>query len=137
MKEIIYGKDMNHLYVADEGEYMGVKYFIVAGGFHPCAYVMCDKDFVEKHYDKEWDTIYCIDVHGGITWCEDISHLKTHPKEYEGMCFGWDYGHAGDYAGYCPDGGGSKWTLKEIQEDVQDAIKQYIKVQHQDLIENS
>ena len=45
MKKVIYGKNWDLVYIADQGEYRGVKYFIVAGGIHPCAYVMCDPDF--------------------------------------------------------------------------------------------
>lgn len=130
MKKVIYGKTWNLTYIADQGEYKGVKYFIVAGGIHPCAYVMCDESFVEKHKD-EWGGLDCIHVHGGVTWCEDVSHLRKHPEGYEGMCFGWDYGHIYDWAGYWSDMDNTmwnhrKWTTEEIIDECYYAIDQYL-----------
>lgn len=138
MKQVIYGKDWNQTYVADQGEYKGVKYFIVAGGIHPCAYVMCDESFVKK-YKNEWGDFDCIRVHGGVTWCEDVSHLKTHPEEYEGMCFGWDYGHLNDWAGYWSDmdnmmSYNKKWTTDEILYECKYAIDQYLEAMEKERV---
>ena len=132
MKEIVYGKNWNLTYIADQGEYKGVKYFIVAGGIHPCAYVMCDESFVEKHKD-DWGGLDCINVHGGVTWVDDTKHLRKHPEGYEGMCFGWDYGHCNDWAGYWSEvdntmWGHKKWTTDEILYECHNAIDQYLEV---------
>lgn len=136
MKEITYSNSMKNAYLADEGEYKGVKYFIIAGGIHPCAYVMCDEKFVNKH-KTDWGDLDCISVHGGVTWLEDADHLKGHPNNYTGICFGWDYGHAGDWAGYHQDVENMvyenhKYTLMEIQHECRSAIDQYLIVKHMD-----
>ena len=134
--KIIYNKDNKILYIADQGEYKGVKYFIVAGGIHPCAYVMCDELFIIKH-KNDWGDIDSIYVHGGVTWAEEVTHLKCHPEDWTGFCFGWDYGHVGDYAGYhseedniCCDN--HKWTFDEILDECHNAIDQYLEVKRED-----
>ena len=130
MKEVIYSKNNNITYVADKGTYKGVQYFIVAGGIHPCAYVMCPESFINKHR-TEWGDLDCISVHGGVTWTEPVDHLKTHPEEYSGYCFGWDYGHAGDWAGYEPHDenvymGHRKYRTEDILMECHSAIDQYL-----------
>lgn len=131
-KEITYSNSMKNVYLADESEYKGVKYFIIAGGIHPCAYVMCDEEFVNNH-KNEWGDLDFISVHGGVTWLEDADHLKHHPDDCTGIYFGWDYGHAGDWAGYYQDVENMvyenhKYTLMEIQNHCKDAIDQYLKI---------
>ncbi|MEE3358117.1 MAG: hypothetical protein VZR31_08535 [Lachnospiraceae bacterium] len=138
MKKVIYGKTWNLTYIADQGEYKGVKYFIVAGGIHPCAYVMCDESFVEKHKD-EWGGLDCIYVHGGVTWVDDAKHLRKHPEGWDGMCFGWDYGHCNDWAGYWSEvdntmWGHKKWTTDEILYECHNAIDQYLEVMEEDWV---
>ncbi len=50
MKGIItYSNSMKNVYLADEGEYKGIKYFIIAGRIHPCAYMMCAEELVDNH----------------------------------------------------------------------------------------
>ena len=114
MKKVIYGKNWDLVYIADQGEYRGVKYFIVAGGIHPCAYVMCD-------------------------WTDPVERLRCHPEGYEGMCFGWDYGHCDDWAGYWNDVdnmmyGNKKWTTDEILYECHRAIEQYLKVMEKEQV---
>ena len=109
-----------------------MRYFISAGGFHPCAYVMCDESFVESHRN-DWGGLDGIDVHGGVTWCGDVSRLRTHPEGYEGICFGWDYGHFNDWAGYLSDEENmmslnKKWTTEEIICECRSAIDQYLEM---------
>ena len=138
MKKIIYGKNWNLVYIADQGEYKGVKYFIVAGGIHPCAYLMCDPDFVTRHKD-EWGGLDCIYVHGGVTWVDDTKHLRKHPEGWDGMCFGWDYGHCDDWAGYWSEAdnmmyGHKKWTTDEILYECHNAIDQYLEVMEKEQV---
>ena len=138
MKKVIYGKNWDLVYIADQGEYRGVKYFIVAGGIHPCAYVMCDPNFATRHKDG-WGSLDCINVHGGVTWVGDAKHLRKHPEGYEGMCFGWDYGHCDDWAGYWNDVdnmmyGNKKWTTDEILYECHNAIDQYLEVMEKEQV---
>ena len=132
MKQVVYGKNWDLTYIADQGEYKGVKYFIVAGGIHPCAYVMCDEKFLQDHID-DWGGLDGIYVHGGVTWTDPVDRLRCHPDDYTGACFGWDYGHLNDWAGYWSDeenmmSCNKKWTTDEILDEVYSAIDQYLEV---------
>ena len=141
MKEIIYNKDSKSLYIADQGEYKGVKYFIVAGGIHPCAYVMCEEEFITRH-KEDYGSLDCISVHGDVTWTEEASHLLKHPDDCTGFCFGWDYGHIGDWAGYHSFEenemfGNYMWTVREIRNECYSAIDQYLEAKAKDEEETS
>ena len=113
--------------------YKGVEYFVVNIGTHPCAYVVCDKEFLDKHKD-EWGDIDGISVHGGVTYMGELSDLSAFcgdPKLKEVYCFGWDYGHAGDWSGYLTDfqnEGSRKYTTEMVVEDCKDVIDQYLKI---------
>lgn len=136
MKEIIYNKDNKILYIACDNKYKGVRYFIVAGGIHPCAYVMCPESFINKH-KEDWGGLDCIHVHGGVTWTEEASHLLKHPVDCTDHCFGWDYGHAGDWAGYHSEEENYhfqnyKWSLDEIIIECESAIDQYLEAKRKD-----
>ena len=113
-----------------EGKYMGYQFYIMNLGTHPTAYVeipetskLFGKDYFEI-YDMETD----IDVHGGLTYSRD--HLFGGEKHK--WFIGWDYAHAGDYAGYSekyPELSrlsiyDKKWTTEEIFEDVVSVIQQ-------------
>ena len=136
MKPIIYSNDRKNLYVAYKSEYKGIKYYIVAGSIHPCAYVMCDEKFIQDH-KTDYGGLDCIRVHGGVTWIGEVERLLCHPEEYSGMCFGWDYGHLDDWEGYYTDGqnhmyGHHKYTTMEIKAECLDAIGQYLEVLEKD-----
>lgn len=116
-----------------QGKYEEYQFYIMNLGTHPTAYVeipitnkLFGKDYFEI-YDMETD----IDVHGGITYSRN--HLFGGEKNK--WFIGWDYAHAGDYAGYSekyPELArlsiyDKKWTTEEIFEDVVNAIQQIMK----------
>ena len=117
--------------------YKGVEYFVVNIGIHPCAYVVCDKEFLDKHRD-EWGDIDGISVHGGVTYIGELSALSAFggdPDLEEVYCFGWDYGHAGDWSGYLSDDmnqGSRKYTTEMVVDDCKSAIDKYLKILEKD-----
>lgn len=130
MKEITYNKDNSGLYVVDQGEYKGMRYFFLGGGEYPFAYVLCEETFLLKH-KTDWGGLDCVEVHGGVTWTDDVSLLKVKPEGWTGIAFGWDYGHHGDWTGYHTEEenrmfGCRKYTSEDIFKDCRSAIDQYV-----------
>ena len=113
--------------------YKGVEYFVVNIGIHPCGYVVCDKEFLDKHVD-EWGDIDGISVHGGVTYTgklSDLSAFSGDPDLEEVYCFGWDYGHAGDWAGYLSDftnEGSRKYDTWMVVDECKSSIDQYLEL---------
>ena len=140
MNEVTYSNLQSNQQVIKDGHYYGVRYVIVAGGWHPCAYVQCDEEFLDKHRGN-YDDLDCITVHGGVTWTGAVNKIYA-LQDYEGVWFGWDYGHAGDWSGVYTETknimfGGTKHSLEEIEEACRSAIDQYVRVRCEDLGENS
>lgn len=138
-KEIVYNNIDRFAVIVAAGEYRGVKYVCLNGGRHPSAYVMCTQEFLDKHVD-EYSTIEGIHVHCGITYVGKANKLLG-LEEYDYPCFGWDYGHAGDWAGYISDEeneafGHMKYTTDMLIEDCKDAIDQYLEILKRDTMSN-
>lgn len=134
-KEIIYAPISRIAVIVAEGEYKGVKYVCVNRGIHPCAYVFCTQEFLDKHA-TEYNSIEGIHVHGGVTFIGNANELLG-LEDYDHPCFGWDYGHLGDWAGYLDDDentqfGHKKYTTDMIISDCENAIDQYLKVLEDD-----
>lgn len=131
-REVKYSK--NELtYICADQTYKGVRYVIINRGIHPCAYVETTKEFLDKH-QEEYDLIHGINVHGGVTFGGKLSITKG-CKDIEGIWFGWDYGHCGDWAGYSDDvynDGNHKWTTDEIIAECENAIDQYLEILKED-----
>ena len=116
-----------------QGTYKGYQFYIMNLGTHPTAYVEIPitNRLFGKGYNEIYDMGIDIDVHGGLTYSRD--HLLGGEKNK--WFIGWDYAHAGDYAGYSEKYPGlfkisiydKKWTTEEIFEDVVNAIEQLIK----------
>lgn len=109
--------------------YKGMEYYVVSDGNYPCAYVVCDKKFLDDHVqDYEFDEIQGVHVHGGITFIGQMGKLKAfknHPELKDKYCIGWDYGHSGDWEGYYSfesNRGTCKYTTKKIVHDCKCAI---------------
>lgn len=113
-----------------EGKYMGYQFYIMNLGTHPTAYVeipTTNKLFGKSYYEI-YDMEIDIDVHGGLSYSRN--HLLGGEKNT--WFIGWDYAHAGDYAGYSEKYPSlsrlsihdKKWTIEEIFEDVVSAIEQ-------------
>ena len=134
-KEIIYTPISRIAVIVAEGEYKGVKYVCVNRGIHPCAYVFCTQEFLDKHA-TEYETIDGICVHGGVSFIGNANELLG-LEDYDHPCFGWDYGHAGDWEGYLEDEenikfGHKKYTTDMLITDCENAIEQYLEVLEDD-----
>ena len=134
-KEIVYNNINHFAVIVAAGVYRNVKYVCLNLGIHPAAYVMCSQEFLDKHVD-EYETIEGIHVHCGITYVGKANELLG-LEEYNSPCFGWDYGHAGDWAGYMSEEENiafnhTKYTTDMLIKDCQDAIDQYLQILEND-----
>lgn len=110
-----------------EGKYKNFQFYILNLGTHPTAYVEIPRESIlfGKGYNK-----IDIEVHGGLTFA-DSSLIGA---KNDSWFIGWDYAHAGDYAGYSEVYPGlarlsiddKKWTTEEIFEDVVSVIEQLV-----------
>lgn len=137
MKEIIYNHQPNFFEIVDEGEYKGVKYICINRGIHPAACVICDERFLKRHTSKR-GILECISVHGGMSYCGDISKVKQ-LDGHTGHCFGWEYNRYNDWAGFWTEeenikAGNHKWTTKELVYDCHRAIDRYLEIMEKDNI---
>lgn len=140
--EMVYKKE-NTREILDKGCYKGYKYVIISYGTHPCAYVKVPKG--HKYYGVGYDDAKGINVHGGLTYCQDVLHFDMPiviklfgkvlftitPKQRKSWWFGWDYAHCGDYIEsviempkmFARDYSKAKrWTVDEMRYDVKMAI---------------
>ena len=134
-KEIVYNNIKHFAVIVASGVYKNVQYVCLNLGIHPAAYVMCSQEFLDKHVD-EYETIEGIHVHCGITYVGKANELLG-LEEYNSPCFGWDYGHAGDWAGYMSEEENiafnhTKYTTDMLIKDCQDAIDQYLQILEND-----
>ena len=134
-KEIVYNNIKHFAVIVASGVYKNVQYVCLNLGIHPAAYVMCTQEFLDKHVDK-YKTIDGIHVHCGITYVGKANELLG-LEEYDSPCFGWDYGHAGDWAGYMSEEENiafnhTKYTTDMLVKDCQDAIDQYLQILEND-----
>ena len=134
-KEIVYNNIKHFAVIVAAGIYKNVQYVCLNLGIHPAAYVMCTQEFLDKHVDK-YKTIEGIHVHCGITYVGKANELLG-LEEYNSPCFGWDYGHAGDWAGYMSEEENiefnhTKYTTDMLIKDCQDAIDQYLQILEND-----
>ena len=134
-KEIVYNNIKHFAVIVASGVYKNVQYVCLNLGIHPAAYVMCTQEFLDKHVDK-YKTIEGIHVHCGITYVGKANELLG-LEEYDSPCFGWDYGHAGDWAGYMSEEENiafnhTKYTTDMLVKDCQDAIDQYLQILEND-----
>jgi hypothetical protein len=135
MKDILYKDNNKNIRVVVDDTYKGVRYIITDNKIHPCAYVMCSEDFLKRHVG-DYNDICEIITHGGITYTGKVSDLLG-LENYQGFCFGWDYGHFSDWAGYRDDAeniamSAKKWTVDEIIAQCKDVIDQYLKMLDKD-----
>ena len=134
-KEIVYNNIKHFAVIVASGVYKNVRYVCLNLGIHPAAYVMCTQEFLDKHVDK-YKTIDGIHVHCGITYVGKANELLG-LEEYDSPCFGWDYGHAGDWAGCMSEEENiafnhTKYTTDMLIKDCQDAIDQYLQILEND-----
>jgi len=135
MKEIVYNNIPDFSEIVEENDYKEVHFICVNRGIHPCAYVICDPLFLKKHV-TDGGYIAGISVHGGITYTGEINKLKG-LDDHTGVCFGWDYGHYNDWAGYWSDeenlmAGQKKWNTADIIYECHKAIDQYLELLEKD-----
>lgn len=87
--------------------------------WNTCGYVSIPKNhpFYGKNY---WDIEDKIEVHGGLTFSGKLPGL-------DGLWFGWDYMHAGDYT-YMPiyvSITDKRWTTQEVVDECLRVIEQF------------
>jgi hypothetical protein len=108
-----------------KGNFYGFDWFVLNLGTHPTAYVDVG-DNLYKEFEKYDTCDIPIECHGGVTYRKDTLNLEGSMEI--GNFIGWDYAHAGDYAGYFGDdlvlGKDKKWTTEEIVEEVKNVCQQ-------------
>ena len=139
-KEIIYNNIERFAVIVADDTYRGLRYICVNRGIHPCAYVLCPQDFLDKHVSKEYNTIEGIYVHGGISFIGNANELLG-MEDIDYPCFGWDYGHAGDWAGYISERDNiifehQKYTTEMLVKDCKSAIDQYFEILNADVMKD-
>lgn len=125
-KEIVYKKTNNSPEVVADNVYRGMRYVCLNNGFFPSAYVICDQAFLDRYAD--YYDIEGIHVHGGVTYTGPINQVRG-LQDYEGVCFGWEYGHIGDWQGYMSDAmnvseGNKKYNTRNLINDCKNVIDQ-------------
>lgn len=106
--------DYETLAEGKDGEY---EWKVLSLGSHPCGYVSVPKNhpFYGK---KSWDIEDRIEVHGGLTFSG-----KLHG--FDGLWFGWDYAHVGDFTFPFTMTGDKRWSTQEIVDECLRAIEQF------------
>lgn len=112
----------SRLYEAEklaEGEVGEYKWLVLSLGSHPCGYVSIPENhpFYGKKY---WDIEDKIEAHGGLTFSGKL-------RDIEGLWFGWDYAHAGDFTFPFVMTGDKLWTTQKIVDECLNVIKQFQK----------
>lgn len=140
LKEMIYQSDRK-IELLFNDIYKNYHYYILNLGTHPTAYIEIPKKnkLFGMDYDEIYNMGYDIDVHGGFTYSSDHLNISKNTTMQGSWFIGWDYAHAGDYAGYYEEMesyglcsfskiNNKKWTTEEIIEECKNAIDQIIKV---------
>lgn len=127
MSKLYYSEHI--LQVVKTGKYKGYNWLITSCGSHPCCYVEIPQNNKLFEQDFYEDDVENIDCHGGITFSD---HRDFGLGNF--YYLGWDYAHFGDY--YIRMFGdliseltpGKKWTIKEIEQEAKNVIKQIIEI---------
>lgn len=98
---------------------------IISLGCHPCAYIGVRA--THPYFGLDYDEIhekYDIYVHGGFTYTD----TQVIGMSLDRWWIGWDYSHYNDYGSYGKELNmnlnGHKWTLTEIEIEVNEVLKQ-------------
>lgn len=84
---------MRQYKVEKEFDYKGYKCVVIGQEIgHRCGYIGVDKN--NKCYGKDYDELYGIDVHGGLTYAGET--YENYPCEDKLWWFGFDCAHLGD-----------------------------------------
>ena len=101
-------------------KFVNYEIFVMNLGTHPTAYIKVPETHPFYGKDDNEVEIEGIEVHGGITYCDDHLFISD-TEEVNGWFIGWDYAHAGDFfktdyepliRGFQRDD--KKWTTEEI-----------------------
>lgn len=120
LAEMVYKAGPRDITVLARGVCEGLQFKVISLGSHPCAYIGVPlTDFLAG---SSYNDIP-IDVHGGFTFAREGDSSGNY-LDSGYFWFGWDYGHAGDYApsygftkfGESPED--KKWSTDEILDEV-------------------
>jgi hypothetical protein len=108
----------------------GVRFLIMRGPFHLCAYVGCPISHPLAGLDYDSIPLAC---HGGLTFAS-AGGEGPFPKDF--YWYGWDYGHCDDYmiseshsSSYAVmNERQTKWGVKEVEDDSYSAICEFRKM---------
>lgn len=117
----------------DETTPDGYRIRVIRGAASLCAYVGVPPEhpWAGKSYDEIDNRV---PVHGGLTFATDGGKKKKDLWPGPHYWFGWDYGHAGDYATYYDEPGTRsiftsnthlddyKWTVPEVVDKARAAV---------------
>ena len=121
--EIYFDKEKhNGKKILKQDSYLGYAYEIVSYGTHPCCYVYLERGHPFYNVDYNEITIPC---HYGLSYSKNDNGFWK---------LGWDYAHSGDFyyqpnkiSSYNFTREGKRYNLKELQNDVEEFIKELTK----------
>lgn len=121
--EMVYSRlelgQCGHGFVIAAGEHEGFKFYVKnICGMHPTAYVVVPKGHPLYYWEPKFGELDKIEVHGGVTFTD--TNLAGAEIEKDMWVIGWDYAHAGDYAGYWV--GANREFVKELHKWTTDEI---------------
>ena len=116
-KEMKYQKRLPGYETLAEGKDGEYEWTVLSLGSHPCGYVSVPKNhpFYGKRYLEIEDKI---EVHGGLTFSGKLHSL-------DGLWFGWDYAHGGDFTFPYTMTGDKRWSTQEIVDECLRVIEQF------------
>jgi len=108
----------------------GLRFIVLRGPFHPCAYVGIPEDHPLAGYDYE---ALPINAHGGLTYAAKGTGTYLPTGFY---WYGWDYGHCDDYMisdthseSYATvNETRTKWDAKSVESDSWTALYDFRKL---------
>ncbi|OGM09276.1 hypothetical protein A2Z67_05035 [Candidatus Woesebacteria bacterium RBG_13_36_22] len=110
--------------VTDIEAFGSFRSIIMRGPMAWCCYIgiPLDHSLANKSYEDDiFNPFHC---HGGLTFAGGGDDVYL-PSGW--FFYGWDYGHAGDYAHYGSSSraSGKKWTFGELKKEIKESLKDF------------
>lgn len=137
IEKMVYTPDRCKPKILARDWYKGYEYLCISYGIHPCAYVAVAEG--QPYYDaKNYDDAWALPCHGGCTF---VNKGYDNIISEDFTVLGWDYAHAGDFAGYYMrspnlhewNRDSKKWTTKELIRDCEHVIEHLYLLENQQL----